>query len=144
MHWLGWLFRRHRRVRLPDAVIYATAADLLPLKENLTGTDYRTALGQAFELANHFAAMRERMDSRRNRSAPFNGPPPKGKTMTKKTHPHGLPHLADAKNHDDFVSGSAAWAPHVGPGKEYEFTGQGEISVNDTTDILYVVREKKR
>lgn len=69
--------------------------------------------------------------------------------MTKKTHPHSLPHLSDATpagaskpDHDALMAGSAAWADKVGPGKDYEFTHASETALDDHTDMLTLVRKK--
>lgn len=60
----------------------------------------------------------------------------------KKSHPHGLPHLDDATSHEELVAGSAAWASHVGPGKQYEFVSASETALDDNHDALTIIRKK--
>lgn len=59
----------------------------------------------------------------------------------KKTHPHSLPHLSDASSHEDLLAGSAAWAPHIADGG-YKFVVTHEEAIDETTDLLVIVRKK--
>lgn len=69
------------------------------------------------------------------------------KPITKKSHPHNLPHLKDARREDGTVNqaavleGAQAWAAKVASG-EYEFLYVGEVAVNETDDVLTVIRRK--
>jgi hypothetical protein len=65
----------------------------------------------------------------------------------KKEHPHGLPHLSDAKqpdgsvNHDQVLAGSASWAAAIAAG-HYSITDVHEYAQDDKTDVLILHRRK--
>lgn len=68
----------------------------------------------------------------------------KGKIImkpAKKIHPEGLPHLSDATSSEEILAGSAAWAAAMSD-KKYKFIVAEEHAIDETTDVMLVVRKK--
>lgn len=59
----------------------------------------------------------------------------------KKTHPHGLPHLSDAKGDAEILAGAALWSKQVQDG-HFTFVVAEEHAIDADTDLMVVVRKR--
>lgn len=64
-----------------------------------------------------------------------------------KTHPHGLPHLNEAKlpdgtvDHDKVLAGADAWSKAIATG-QYSLTNVHEFALDEQNDVLIIHRQK--